>query len=115
MFTTMLPKSWAHLLALAASVQALPTRNAKEPVPSLSWGPCELPGFNYSLVTSPIQCIKYAVPLDYTNPESEQLDLQLIKVNATKEPFLGSVLFNPGGPGSSGVEDVAQKGHIYSE
>ncbi|GAB1216694.1 hypothetical protein ATERTT37_005912 [Aspergillus terreus] len=41
--------------------------------------------------------------------------LQLVKVNATEEPVKGSVIFNPGGPGSSGVEEVVQKGPAYRD
>jgi hypothetical protein len=82
---------------------------------SLSWSACDLPGFDTSSVKVPIQCANLDVPLDYTNPNSGEIPLQLLKVNATKQPVLGSVLFNPGGPGSSAVEDVAQKGHIYDE
>jgi hypothetical protein len=42
-----------------------------------------------------------AVPLDYTLPQSEDntLTLNILKVNATKVPKLGSVLTNWGGPG----------------
>ncbi|CAN9148098.1 unnamed protein product [Alternaria alternata] len=44
---------------------------------------------------------KLAVPLDYTSPQSENntLILDILKVDATKEPRLGSVLTNWGGPG----------------
>jgi len=42
-----------------------------------------------------------AVPLDYSSPQSENdtLTLNILKVDATKEPKLGSVLTNWGGPG----------------
>ena len=60
--------------------------------------------------TVPVQCAKLAVPLDYMDlGKSERLELDLIKINATKEPYLGSMLFNPGGPGASGVDQVATK------
>ncbi|KAH6858835.1 TAP-like protein-domain-containing protein [Alternaria rosae] len=44
---------------------------------------------------------KLAVPLDYTLPQSKNntLTLNILKVKATKEPKLGSVLTNWGGPG----------------
>lgn len=72
-------------------------------------------GFNQSIATMPIDCAQLTVPLDYTNPDSGDLQLQLLRVNATREPYLGSVLFNPGGPQASGVEDVAENAAIYSE
>ncbi|THC94863.1 hypothetical protein EYZ11_005664 [Aspergillus tanneri] len=49
------------------------------------------------------------------NNSERTIQLQLLKVNATKEPFKGSVIFNPGGPGNSGVEEVALKGHTYRD
>ena len=44
---------------------------------------------------------KLAVPLDYTLPHSNNntLTLNILKVKATREPKLGSVLTNWGGPG----------------
>ena len=56
-------------------------------------------------------CTTLKVPLDYTdcsNRETVQLDL--IKYKATKEPYQGSILFNPGGPGVSGLTAVASRG-----
>ena len=104
------------ILLFSSIVSALPlTDQDHRSTTPLEWGPCELPGIPPESITSPIQCTKLAVPLDYTNTNSEKLQLQLLKVNATKEPVLGSVLFNPGGPGSSAVEDLAEKGHIYGE
>ena len=105
------------LLLLAGTAGAFPHpgRSDDRHESSLSWSKCELDGFDYDKVTSPIKCANLDVPLDYTDPDSREIPLQLIKVEATKEPCLGSVLFNPGGPGGSGVEDVAQKGHIYDE
>jgi hypothetical protein len=59
----------------------------------------------------PLFCAILEVPLDYTNPRDVRtVGLQLIKVNANKEPFKGSVLTNPGGPGGSGVEFMVGDG-----
>ena len=107
----------AHLLLLASAIKAFPLGDQSQHQESpLEWAPCELDGLDQDSIQVPIDCAKLAVPLDYTDPNgSEELQLQLLKINATKEPFLGSVLFNPGGPGASAVEDVAEKGHIYGE
>jgi hypothetical protein len=52
-------------------------------------------------------CARLEVPLDYTSAsKGETIKLDLIRAKATKKPFMGSVLFNPGGPGGSGVESV---------
>ncbi|OJD19674.1 hypothetical protein AJ78_00406 [Emergomyces pasteurianus Ep9510] len=102
---------------IASAVGALPSgHQSQSRVSTLHWAPCKLEGINPDLIKLPISCVTFPVPLDYTNPnDSEELPLQLLKIDATKEPVLGSVLFNPGGPGGSGVEDVAIKGHIYNE
>lgn len=79
---------------------------------TINWHPCpdveaevfEALGMPIPL---PFDCASLPVPLDYTNPEAGTLDLALIRVNATQEPVLGSVLWNPGGPGGTGVENLA--------
>lgn len=45
-------------------------------------------------------CAHLAVPLDYTTPKTELLELNLFRANATEEPVLGTVLINLGGPGT---------------
>lgn len=83
---------------------------------SLEWLPCDLdfpPSTKQQIAAhrEPIFCAKLPVPLDYKSPEKERsLNLQLIKIKATKAPFKGSVLTNPGGPGGSGVEFIALDG-----
>ena len=79
---------------------------------TIDWHPCpdveaeisEAVGLPIPL---PFDCASLPVPLDYTDPESGTLDLALMKVNATKDPVLGSVLWNPGGPGGTGFENLA--------
>ena len=49
------------------------------------------------------------VPLDYSDLASNAtLTLDLVKINATKQPLKGSILFNPGGPGESGRDFILQ-------
>lgn len=117
---TMWSISTAFLLLSYGFVQALPhaSNNSATSKGDLNWAPCDL-DFPQSLqdaITVPIDCATLKVPLDYTNPkDGRTLDLQLVKVNATQGPRKGSVIFNPGGPGSSGVEEVAQQGPLYVE
>ncbi|ETI28736.1 hypothetical protein G647_01187 [Cladophialophora carrionii CBS 160.54] len=55
----------------------------------------------------PMKCADFSVPLDYTKPNSTKtLDLTLVRFDAVRKPVKGSVLFNPGGPGGSGVQFV---------
>ena len=54
------------------------------------------------------------MPLDYTNPQGEELAIALLKIPAnisTSDPsYRGSILINPGGPGVSGVDFALQLG-----
>ena len=51
------------------------------------------------------QCGAVTVPLDYSNPTGDTIKIAIIRKAATDQPArIGSVLFNPGGPGLSGVE-----------
>ncbi|KAF2163471.1 hypothetical protein M409DRAFT_57376 [Zasmidium cellare ATCC 36951] len=81
----------------------------------LDWQPCQLdfPPSLQQRIPGPIDCATLDVPLDYTNNDTRRLQLQLIKVNATQHPSEGRVVFAPGGPGNSGVEEVARLGSVY--
>ena len=55
----------------------------------------------------PLKCASFQVPLDYVNQDVDNtLALTLVRVDAVKEPVLGSIMFNPGGPGGSGIQYV---------
>jgi hypothetical protein len=88
---------------------------------TLKWAPCDLdfpPSLNAAVEAHgvPVYCANLQVPLDYTNPNNGgTLDLQLVKINATTEPFRGSMIMNPGGPGSSGVEEISKNGPMYRD
>ena len=69
---------------------------------TINWFPCTQNG------TLPLTCGTLVVPLDYLDTTSNAtLELQLVRVNATKQPKKGSILFNPGGPGDSGRNLIA--------
>lgn len=54
------------------------------------------------------ECATMKVPLDYAEPGGRTLGLALIRVKATEQGGrLGSLVFNFGGPGGSGVEGLA--------
>jgi hypothetical protein len=57
-----------------------------------------------------------AVPLDYTQPKADNntLQLDILKIPAVKEPKLGSVLTNWGGPGIPATQDLAGFGLLIS-
>ncbi|MDR8414518.1 alpha/beta hydrolase [Nonomuraea sp. 3-1Str] len=60
-----------------------------------------------------LQCGKLAVPLDYAKPGGERIDLALIRVKATGDR-LGSLVFNFGGPGGSGVDTLAMAARAFA-
>lgn len=97
-------KPWA--LVHVATLAGLNAGQEQEETPSnssITWTDCPTD----MKIKTPSQCGTLAVPLDYTDENSKTLDLPLIKIKATKEPFKGSVLYNPGGPGIPGVRSLA--------
>ena len=51
------------------------------------------------------QCGTVQVPLDYSHPDGRKISLALVRKPATQQAGrIGSLLFNPGGPGESGIE-----------
>ena len=78
--------------------------------PPIHWGPC-----NSSSITNPaVLCGFFEIPLDYHDPEAGRGRLALAKLNATQERR-GTVFFNPGGPGGSGVDAVNDDGETLLE
>ena len=76
----------------------------------INWQPCPELNHNITVINGqkgiPFDCARLLVPLDYTDPNSEPLELSLFQVNATQEPVLGTVLINFGGPGGTGAENL---------
>ena len=53
------------------------------------------------------ECSELTVPLDYSNPSGETIQIALMKFPAlNQEEKLGSIVVNPGGPGGSGIDYV---------
>lgn len=81
-------------LSLLALAHARPSTSN----PKIQWGPCEDGEFNTTLE---LQCGTLRVPLDYTQPNSNQhLDLQIVKIPAPVQPSMGGIQINFGGPGA---------------
>ena len=101
---------------LLSFASALPQHRSRDPsTTSLQWRECldvraEIAAALPNATLLPFDCASLSVPLDYTDSASSQLDLALFKINATKEPVLGSVLWNPGGPGGTGADNLAASG-----
>ena len=74
--------------AIAAELQPFYTQ-------AVAWTKCAEPE---------ILCADIEVPADWSDPSGERLKLAVAYRKADNETPLGSVIFNPGGPGSSGVD-----------
>ena len=55
-----------------------------------------------------MECASLSVPLDYTQPNGERITIGLNRLPALDpEQRIGSLVFNPGGPGGAATEIVA--------
>jgi pimeloyl-ACP methyl ester carboxylesterase len=64
----------------------------------IDWTDCGA-GFEKATVTA---------PLDWSDPEAGEIELAIVRQPATGGEPLGSLLVNPGGPGRSGVDFIAE-------
>jgi pimeloyl-ACP methyl ester carboxylesterase len=76
------------------------TTTADQPVDEpamLDWSPCvDVPN---------LQCSTLAVPVDHGDPDGQMIDIALARQPATDPANrIGSLVFNPGGPGASGID-----------
>ncbi|KAI1860287.1 uncharacterized protein JN550_011665 [Neoarthrinium moseri] len=90
------------LATLLVALASLATANSTN---CILWNSCNITG---PIGSVPGECGKMLVPLDYTNPNSTQrLEIEILRIPATKQPKKGSIFLNFGGPGASGIEDFA--------
>ena len=63
-------------------------------------------GVERSAEKTGFQCAKVAVPLDYSQPGGQTIEIAMKKHLATGSVRQGTLFVNPGGPGASGVDSV---------
>lgn len=99
------------VLGLCLSVLPASSSQAAPPTPEISWNRC-YPEFGY-----PFECGTVQVPLDYSQPGVAAISIAVVRLPATDPAHkIGSIFFNPGGPGGSGVDFVLQAGpYLYTE
>ncbi|CAL9457865.1 Carboxylesterase A [Streptomyces sp. enrichment culture] len=82
------------------------------PAPSQAEGggdaPSPLPG------NGEWQCATMKAPRDWDDPDGDTIGLALIRVRATGDDRIGSLIFNFGGPGGSGVTTLPAFGNDYA-
>ncbi|MFH8519308.1 alpha/beta hydrolase [Streptomyces gelaticus] len=92
--------------------QKLTWRPCPAPSPAQGSGkaPSPLPG------GTPWECSFMRAPLDYANPGGETIRLELIRARAKNpDKRIGSLIFNFGGPGASGVATLPAFGTDYDK
>ncbi|KAI1097967.1 alpha/beta-hydrolase [Jackrogersella minutella] len=104
------------LLALATLSAAAPTPASRtfsarrgttgtNSTGAISWGPCS------DQFAPNLTCATYTVPLDWSNPANETIELGMVRLEARdKSARIGNLFINPGGPGgqaSALVNDLA--------
>ena len=60
-----------------------------------------------------LECAQVEVPLDYDDPDGQRLEIAAARVPAEGETT-GSLVVNPGGPGSSGIDYAAAAENVVS-
>ncbi|MFE8988139.1 alpha/beta hydrolase [Streptomyces collinus] len=94
---------WTALAAASALLAAGCSAGSSDDGRSgLSWGRCKATAEGPA-PSSDWQCATLKVPLDWSEPDGETIGLGLIRAKARGDDRVGSLLFNFGGPGASGV------------
>ncbi|MEV7420252.1 alpha/beta hydrolase [Streptomyces sp. NPDC089919] len=84
---------------------------------SLAWEPCPAPDAAEGTGQPPgpeWECTALDVPLDYDKPDGDTIELALIRARATDATHrIGSLIYNFGGPGGSGVATLPAAAKDY--
>jgi pimeloyl-ACP methyl ester carboxylesterase len=84
-------------LALALAALAAPAPAAAQ---DLEWGPCP----DAEELDPRQECAALTVPLDYSDPGGESIEIAVSRIQtATAADRRGVLVYNPGGPGESGI------------
>jgi len=84
-----------------AEVPGAPPAAPKIPTAPIVWGECPV---SVSATSPGMECGMVPVPLDYSNPEGERIELMVSRLaSAAPSDRRGVLLLNPGGPGGSGL------------
>ncbi|MGW0935520.1 alpha/beta hydrolase [Streptomyces sp. NPDC002666] len=107
--------------AAAAAATTTPADLASQ---QLKWTPCPAPSPAQGGGSSPAplpggavwECSFMDAPLDYAEPEGDTIELALVRAKAIDEKKrIGSLIFNFGGPGASGVATLPAFGTEYDK
>ncbi|SCG72291.1 alpha/beta hydrolase [Micromonospora humi] len=95
-----------------ALVTVIPAMAEESAVPRSAAGPqwtaCPKDVVVPPTVQLPVRCAKVPVPLDYDDPDGTQIEIMVSRIASTKpEKRRGVLMFNPGGPGGTGLDQPA--------
>lgn len=83
-------RAWVVLTAAALVLAGCSSAEAEAGTPEIVWAECD-PG---------LECATVPVPVEYSEPDGEQIQLSVIRHRATEpDQRIGTLFFNPGGPG----------------
>ncbi|MGC5225276.1 alpha/beta hydrolase [Micromonospora sp. DT81.3] len=84
------------------------TAETDDPVPQES---LSTTGIDWTSCGTGLECASVPVPLDWSDPDGEQITLAVIRYPASKpDEKIGTMFLNPGGPGQTGVGFVRDAG-----
>ncbi|WP_422772314.1 alpha/beta hydrolase [Plantactinospora sp. WMMC1484] len=94
------------VLGLLGALVAVMPAAAGNSTARVTWAACP----EDVVVTPPlqVQCARVPVPLDYRDPDGAQIEIMVSRIASTKpEKRRGVLIFNPGGPGGTGLDQPA--------
>ena len=102
-----LPAAGPAAAVAASSKAAVPKGLESFYGQKVEWYDCvATAGVEKSADRTGFQCAKVKVPLDYSQPDGQTIEIAMKKHLATGSVRQGTLFINPGGPGGSGVDDV---------
>ncbi len=84
------------LVSAGAGVVACSTAESRAPSPN--WRPCA--------ENAAVECATVAVPVDWADPAGASIDMAVARKRASGPGRIGTLVFLPGGPGTSGVDEL---------
>ncbi|MEE6165339.1 MULTISPECIES: alpha/beta hydrolase [Mycobacteriaceae] len=96
------------VLAVAGCTQVIDGRARvamPRPGTPVQWLPCAAGSGDNVNIPAGAECGRLSVPVDYSKPDGDVLQIAMIRFPATGQK-IGSLVINPGGPGESGVESA---------
>ncbi|MEK8174282.1 hypothetical protein NKH77_50630 [Streptomyces sp. M19] len=93
----------ALVLGLSGSLATAPAVADEPRTPRVRWDACPEDVVAEAAPTE-LRCATVPVPVDYTDPDGDRIDLMISRLASTHpDKRRGTLMLNPGGPGGSGL------------